>query len=162
MSIKIEFTFDEKQIEQLMQIPELLRLKPAERCLIAMAKPVVERAKALAPSSRVTGTRNKWSAKLKNDAKWQIDSGKHMGSKTVRHNKGARVYIGAKWPNGNKQQFDAKADGRRHILWGRDTGRLRPRPRPHFLQKAYDETKSQQLKAFQDQLAIEIKELRVG
>lgn len=162
MSIKIDFTFDEYQIAKLTQIPELFRLGPAERCLKAMAKPIVDRAKSLAPSSRVTGTRKKWSAKFNKDAKWQIDSGKQMGIKTVRHNNGARVYIGAKWPKGNKQQFDASPKGRRHILWGRDTGRLRPRDNPHFLQKAYDETKSQQLKAFQDQLAIEIKELRLG
>lgn len=162
MSIKIDFTFDEYQIAKLTQIPELLRLGPAERCLKAMAKPIAERAKALAPSSQRSGSRKKWSAKFKNDAKWQVDSGKQMGIKTIRHNKGARVYIGAKWPKGNKQQFDASPKGRRHILWGRDTGRLRPRDNPHFLQKAYDETKSQQLKAFNDQLAIEIKELRLG
>ncbi|NBW22290.1 MAG: hypothetical protein EBR82_81495, partial [Caulobacteraceae bacterium] len=114
MSIKIDFTFDEYQIAKLTQIPELLRLGPAERCLKAMAKPIAERAKSLAPSSRVTGTRKKWSAKFNKDAKWQIDSGKQMGIKTIRHNKGARVYIGAKWPKGNKQQFDASPKGRRH------------------------------------------------
>jgi hypothetical protein len=80
----------------------------------------------------------------------------------VKLSRGAMVFIGAKYPQGNKLQFDSSPKGRRMFFWGRDGGRIRPRPNPHFLQKAYDETKSKQLAAFQAQLEIEMRELKIG
>lgn len=163
MSISIQVSFDEKMVADLLRIPEVLRLGPADRCLSAMCKPIVAKAKALAPSSRRSGSRRKWSQKIKNDPKWSgIDSGKHIGMKVAKHNKGARVFVGAQYPKGNKQQFDASPNGRRVKLWGRDAGRVRLRDNPHFLQKAYDETKGAQIAAFEKQFAIEIKELKLG
>lgn len=162
MSLNVEITFNENMFRQLGRIPEMLRLKPAERCLQAMAKPVIERAKQLAPSSEQSGSRRKWSAKYKGDPKWGISSGQHIGMKTIRNNRATRLYIGAKYPKGNKQQFDASTKGRRVFYWGKDAGKIRQRPNPHWLQKAYDETKSQQVAAFNAQLAKEVKELNLG
>ena len=163
MSLNIQVTFDENMIASLMRIPELLRLGPADRCLGAMAKPVVARAKALAPSSRKSGSRRKWSQKLKGDAKWSgIDSGSHIGAKVAKHNNGARVFIGAQYPKGNKQQFGASPKGRKVFYWGRDAGKVMQRENPYFLQKAYDETKAAQINAFNAQFAKEIKELKIG
>ena len=156
MSLSIEFTIDEALMRQLDRIPELIRLGPMDRCLTALARPVVAKAKQLAPSSRSTGSRRKWSEKLKNDPKWAIDSGKHMSSKVHKGNKVTMVYIGAKCPKGNKQQFWANPKGKRA---GR---KVIQRPDPHFLQKAFDETRSQQVAAFNAQLAKELKELGLG
>lgn len=162
MSLQVEITFNEDMFRQLERIPEMLRLAPGERCLKAMVKPVVARAKQLAPSSQQSGSRKKWSSKLKNDPKWNIDSGRHIGTKTIRNNRATRIYVGAQYPKGNKQQFDASPKGRRVFYWGKDAGKIRQRPNPHWLQKAYDETKSQQLAAFNEQLAKELKELKLG
>ena len=162
MSLTITIDFNEDMITQLEKIPLQLRLGPGERCLRAMSKPVLELAKQLAPSSRESGSRKKWSAKFKNDPKWSVDSRNHLGVKTIKNNRATRIYIGAKYPQGNKQQFDASPKGRRVFYWGRDAGKVRQRPNPHWLQKAYDETKSQQLAAFNEQLAKELKELRLG
>jgi len=57
MTLEIQINFDEAQVEKLLQIPLLMRLAPAERVLKAMAKPVIDRAKSIAPSSRRSGTR---------------------------------------------------------------------------------------------------------
>jgi hypothetical protein len=163
MSLNIKIEFNDAMIAELMRIPDLLRLGPAERCLADMGKVVAQRAKQLAPSSRQTGSRKKWSNKLKNDSRWSgVDSGQHMGVKTVKHNRGARIYIGARYPQGNKQQFDASPKGRRVFYWGKDSGRIKKRPDPHFLEQAYTETQSAQLAAFNKRLEIEIKELRIG
>ncbi len=162
MSLNIAIDFNEDMIRHLEQIPLQLRLAPGERCLKAMAKPVIERAKQIAPSSRESGSRKKWSAKYKNDPKWNNDSGRHIGLKTIKNNRATRIYIGAKYPQGNKQQFDASPKGRRVFYWGRDAGKVRQRPNPHWLQKAFDETRSQQINAFNEQLSKELKELKLG
>ena len=163
MSLNIKIEFNDAMIAELMRIPDLLRLGPAERCLNAMAKPIIAKAKDLAPSSRGSGSRRKWSAKLKNDTQWSsVDSARHMGARAVKHNRGARIYVGAQYPKGNKQQFGSPKKGRRVFYWGKDAGMTLLRPRDHFMQRAYDQTRGEQMSAFNTQLAKEIKELRIG
>jgi hypothetical protein len=162
VSIEINIEFNENMIRSLERIPALLRVDAGDRCLRAMAKPVVERAKQLAPSSRQSGSRKKWSQKLKGDAKWNVDSGRHIAAKVSKLQRGVRVYIGASFPKGNKQQFDASPKGRRMFFWGKDSGRIKQRPNPHFLKKAFDETKSQQIEAFNTQLKAELQEMKLG
>ncbi len=162
MSLKVKVEMDFRALEMLERIPQMLQFAVADKVMPAMAKPVVARAKELAPSSRESGTRKKWSAKYKTNNKWQVDSGRHMSSKTVRYDRGAIVYVGATYPTGNKQQFNSNSErGRREVLWGKSTGRVY-KPKERFIQKAYDETRDAQFRAFEAELINQIKEMRIG
>jgi hypothetical protein len=161
MSLKIEIKFDENELKKLAKIPEFVRYKAADKALKAMAKPVIEKAKSIAPDSRATGTRKKWSRKYKDDSKWQIDSGKNISSKVIKNDSGAVTYIGATFPKGNKQQFNASPDGRKEVFWGRPQGTVY-KPPERFIQKAFDETRSAQQSAFVASLEASMKELNLG
>lgn len=163
MSLDLEIHFDEAQIAKLLNIPLHLRLGPAERVLKAMAKPVVAKAKAIAPSSRRSGTRKKWSAKYKNNASYQNDSGKSIGFVYRKNDRGGYLVIGGLHPQANKQNFDSSDKGRKVKYWGKDAGKVkRIEPKERFMQKAFDETRPQQIAAGNKQLEIELKELNLG
>jgi len=162
MSMKLEIHFDESQIQKLLKIPLYLRLAPAERVLKAMAKPVVQRAKAIAPSSVASGTRRKWSQKYKKNQAWQISSGKHIGIVYRKTERGGYVVIGGKHPEANKLNFSHGKD-RRVFYWGKDAGKtVRIPPSERFMQKALDETRPQQIAEGNKQLEKELKELNLG
>jgi hypothetical protein len=184
MSLKIELKFDESQLKQLEKIPIHVRINAADDCLEAMSKEVLRKAYAYAPRSVSTGTRLKWSKKYSTSAKWRVNSGEHLGSKIKKNNKGALAYIGAKYPKGNKQQFSApKAEQRGHYLWGKPgqtivttsrsgkqytyvrktEGQMLKFPASQrFIQRAFDETKPQQLSAFYKALEKSLQELKLG
>lgn len=159
--IEIDFSFNEQQIEQLVKIPELLRMQPAQRIMKAMAQPVLRRAEILCPDGEQSA--KKQSSKVKASmSKWGR-SKDNFGIKAISHNRGARVYVGGKWPRANKLHFFGhKKGGRDVVYWGRRGGKFRPIEKPHWLQKAYDETKSEQHSVFIEQLTKELKELRIG
>jgi len=162
MSLAIKIEFDEAQLAKLMQIPLLMRLGPSERVLKAMAKPVIEKAKAIAPSSRASGTRKKWSNKYKKNPAYQNDSGKHITSKFLRNNKGGLLIIGGAHPQANKQNYDS-GKPRKVMYWGKDAGKVkRIDPKERFMQRAYDETRGAQISAGNTQLEKELKELKLG
>jgi hypothetical protein len=162
MTIDINITFDESQIQRLLKIPILMRLKPAENVLKAMAKPVIDRAKSIAPSSRRSGTRKKWSRKYKDNPAYQEDSGRHIGRKFIRTGSGGLVIIGGIYPRANKQNYEA-GDKRKIVYWGKKTSKIkRINPKERFMQKAFDETRTQQVTAGNEQLEKEIKELGNG
>ncbi len=162
MTIDIQITFDEAQIQKLLKIPILMRLKPAENVLKAMAKPVIDRAKSIAPSSRRSGTRKKWSRKYKDNPAYQEDSGRYIGRKFIRTGSGGLVIIGGIYPRANKQNYEA-GDKRKIVYWGKKTSKIkRINPKERFMQKAFDETLSQQVTAGNEQLEKEIRELGNG
>jgi hypothetical protein len=159
--IEIDFAFDDSQIEQLTRIPELLRMQPAQRCLKAMAQPVLRRAQVLAPDGTQSAKKQSRTVKAKMSA-WGR-SKDNLGIKAISHNRGARIYVGGKWPRANKLHFFGhKKGGREVVYWGRRSGVFRQIEKPHWLQKAYDETKSEQNSAFIEQLTKELKELKLG
>lgn len=166
MTMKLEINFDESQLAKLMRIPILMRLGPAERILKAMAKPIVARAKAIAPNSRVASnasgpTRDKMSAKTK--AKWPESGKAHIGYVYRKGENGGYLVIGGKSPQANSFNFDASDRGRKVFYWGKDMGRIkRVEPSQRFMQKAFDETKSAQISAGNAQLEKEMKELNLG
>lgn len=156
MTLEIQINFDEAQIEKLLQIPLLMRLGPAERILKAMAKPVIERAKSIAPSSRRSGTRKKWSKKYKNNPNYQEDSGRHIGMKYIKTERGGLMIVGGKYPRANKQNYEA-GDKRKIVYWGKKTSEIkRINPSERFMQKAFDETRTQQVTAGNEQLGKEM------
>jgi hypothetical protein len=161
MSLKIEMKFDEAELKKLARIPEFVRFQAADKALRAMARPVIEKARSIAPSSQATGSRKKWSAKYKTNDKYQIDSGKEIGANVKKASYGSILYVGAKWPTGNKQQFNASPNGRKEVFWGRPQGTIY-KPPERFMQKAFDETRSQQISAFASSLESSMKELNLG
>jgi hypothetical protein len=159
MDIKI--TFDESQLAKLIKIPVLMRLGPAERILKAMAKPIVVRAKAIAPDSRTSGTRELMSAKTK--AKWPESGKTHIRMIYRKGDGGGYLVIGANDPLGNSLNFDSSNKGRKVFYWGKDSGKIkRVEPSQRFMQKAFDETRSAQVSAGNAQLEKEMKELNLG
>lgn len=176
MSLKIEINFDESQLAKIMQIPLLMRLGPSERVLKAMAKPVMEKAKTIAPRStssrpmmmrdlrtnRQKEGKNKTQKFIGRAANSVDDSHKHIGVKFLKNNRGGLLIIGGKWPKANKQNYDA-GKSRKVFYWGRDAGiTKRIEPKDRFMQKAYDETRSSQISAGNAQLEKELKELKIG
>ena len=157
----LTITFDESQLAKLMKIPLLMRLGPAERILKAMAKPIVVRAKAIAPDSRTSGTREKMSANTK--AKWPESAKNHIRMIYRKGDGGGYLVIGANDPLGNSLNFDSSNKGRKVFYWGVDSGKIkRVEPSQRFMQKAFDETKSAQISAGNAQLEKEMKELKIG
>lgn len=101
MATTIEINYD--LIKAVGEIPITLRNGPLGKCLGAYGKPIANAASTLARSSRESGSRRKWSKKLRNNAAYQNDSKDHFGVKVLRN--GLGVYVGATFPKGNKQQF---------------------------------------------------------
>jgi hypothetical protein len=163
MSVELKIEFNEKQLAQLLKIPVLLRLGPAERTLKAMAKPVVTRAKQIAPSSRKTGTDKKRSKKAKSI--WaQNEAKNNIGMVYRKGENGGYLVIGGKSPNANSLNFLSGKQGWRHVLWNKRTMLQRKyiAPADRFMQKALDETRSAQESAGFKQLEKELKELKIG
>jgi hypothetical protein len=171
MSLTLESSFDEAMLAKIMQIPLLMRLGPSERVLKAMSKPVVEKAKAIAPNSKVAKgkegpTRDKW-GKNKTEhfdpATWAaVSSGRHIKTRYLKNNRGGVLIIGGEHPKANKLNFEAGTQ-RKVFYWGVDSGKVkRINPSERFMQRAYDETKAAQQSAGYAQLEKEIKELKLG
>jgi hypothetical protein len=163
MSIEIQINM--QLVQALEAIDIRLRSGPLDRCLKAFGKPIADYAKTIAPSSRESGTRKKWSAKYKKNAEYQNDSRKHFSVKVLRSSVG--VVIGATWTLGNKQQFvHPKRRGdtyKRHVLWGKREGSPLRFPRDEQpATKAFAVMQSTAESAFKAQLEKEIKELRLG
>jgi hypothetical protein len=164
MSIEIQINMD--LVRALEAIDIRLRSGPLDRCLKAYGQPIADYAKTIAPRSRSTGTRKKWSAKYKKNAAYQNDSGDNFGVKVLKSAVG--VVIGAKYPRGNKQQFvhPSKRGGtyRKHILWGKkeaDKPLRFPRDEQPIV-KAVRTMQSAAEAAFRTQLEKEMKELKLG
>jgi hypothetical protein len=180
----VEIKINEKLLRQLDQIPVLLRQGPLDRCLKAFGQPIKERAKTLAPSSRESGSRLKWSRRFKDNQAFQNDSGKEMGVKVLKS--GIGVIVGATHPKGNKQQFGSprkKGDSYQRNFWGKagqqvqktskrgrvfvvvrktkaKTATFPVKDRP--VARAYDQQKASAESAFLAQLNKEIKGLNLG
>ena len=161
MSVEIKINME--LIKALEEIPIRLRSGPLGACLKAYGQPIADYAKTIAPSSRQSGTRLKWTSKYKKNAAYQNDSGKHFGVKPLKS--GIGVIVGADYPKGNKQQFvhpSKKGDSYQHVLWKKKTVTIRyPRSQQPIV-KALRAMQSQAEAAFLSQLQKEIKELRLG
>ena len=164
--LKIEI--DPKALAALENIPAMFIFKVADVAMKAAAKPVIDKAKSIAPSSRQSygtngPTRKKWSRKYKTNAAYQNDSGKEIGVKVLKSSRGAIAYVGAKYPLGNKQQFNdsGSGKGRRVVYWGKPQGTIYRR-KERFLQRAYDETRNEQTTAFIAAAEAEVAKVNFG
>lgn len=168
MTIELKIEFDEQQLAKLRRIPILLRLGPAERTLKAMAKPVLDRAKALVPNSRKPSPKDgipshdKQSAKAK--ARWPEQGKNNLGFVFRKGESGGYLVIGAKSPKGNTLNFDSSDKGREVRYWlNPNPGRIkRVEPSQRFMQRAFDQTRQAQISAGFNQLEKELRELNLG
>jgi hypothetical protein len=164
----IQFKLDNTQLEKLSKIPIFVRQAVIDKAMPAMAKPIMEKAKDIAPKSLQTETRNKWSKNKKNPPTknfnyktWKKDqSADYMGYRTYKNPDGVGLKVGSKGPKGNKQRFNqGKNHQRRVVYWGKPQG-FTYRPKERFMQRAYDETIPQQLTAFETALRRAMETLR--
>jgi len=182
MSVNIEI--NQALIKAVEDIPLTLRNGPLGRCLEAFGRPIAKQAGSIARSSRATGSRKKWSKRFKNNAAFQNDSKQHFSHKVGRS--GIVVWVGATYPNGNKQQFVMpvrRGDTYTRYHWGKPgqtitttsrkgtvytrTANSKPTTARFPIQeratvKAFDRTRQAAESAFLQQLNKEIKELRLG
>jgi len=164
MSIEIQINMD--LVRALEAIDIRLRSGPLDRCLKAYGQPIADYAETIAPSSQQTGSRKKWSNKYKKYAEYQNDSRDNFGVKVLKYSVG--VIVGAKWKQGNKQQFVhpfKKGDSyRKHVLWGKKEAD-RPLRFPRDKQPMVEAVRTMQSAAeaaFRTQLEKEMKELKLG
>lgn len=162
--MSVEITINEELIKALESISITLRSGPLDRCLKAFGEPIARYAETIAPRSKSTGSRNKWSSKYKKNAAYQNDSGDNFGVKVLKSAVG--VIVGAKYPKGNKQQFvhpSRKGNSyKRHVLWGKKVQSIRFQRSEQPAMKAFKAQQSAAEAAFRAQLEKEIKELKLG
>lgn len=178
MSFEIVLDLPESWKKQLDSINDLYRYKALDSACRAFAKPVVAKMKAEAPSSRRSGTRAKWGKKetfikppsesMFNPSQWaKDDSGKNISFRISKRSRSALLFIGPAWPKGNKLQFndprddDGNPTSKKHILWGKDTGRTW-RVGYRWQQKAYDESAPTAIAAWAAKLKQEIEGAKLG
>lgn len=114
---------------------------PTDKAVRAAGAIVRDRAKALAPDSKRTGSRAKQSAKAKRI--WTGKLRRLVRSRIRRYPKHSVAIIGPKNPEGNMAHF-MKEQGRRHVLWGKATRVQQYRVARNWITQAFDETRTQQ------------------
>lgn len=127
-------------------VPQLERMGVADKAVRAGGRPIVKRARQLAPRSSRTGTSKKRSKNQRTAADWDYPLWKTIKQVVRKYNTNAASVIGPEWPKGNKAYFNTSPKGRRKFLWGRDTGEVVPQIR-NWIVQAFDETRTEQLNA---------------
>ena len=148
MNIKV--VIDEqsfRQAERLLgRLEGDIRRKVVPPALRAAARVSVTKMKQLAPDSRVTGTRRKWSASLRDKRVGTKQHKRTIGVSTVRkYGHVTAIYAGPIHPAGNL--INAIGHPHKQMLWGRDSGRTVPANL--YVKDAGEQTKSQQQAAFE-------------
>jgi hypothetical protein len=150
IDIKHNLPSDKELARMFDAVPILDRHKVADKVLKAGAKPVVKRARQLAPRS-TQADRDKRSDKQRGAADWDYPLWKTIAHVVRKYRTGGFAAIGPRWPKGNKAYFNTSPKGRRQVLWGKPTGRTLPQIR-NWIVQAFDETKGQQLGAMKAKL----------
>ena len=141
-------------------VPILQRHKVADQTVRAGARPIVTKARQLAPRGDRTGTSKKRSKTQKKkfgiydenkDQNRHIPLWKTISMVVRKYAVNASAIVGPKWPEGNKAYFNTGPGGRRQVLWGKVTGVTVPQIR-NWIVQAFDETKPQQLSAMKKKL----------
>lgn len=174
----IDLRFDlptDKELDAMFDaVPVLERHRVADQVVRAGARPIITRARQLAPRSSRTGSKKKWSANMYAGT---AKSGSRSASekplwKTIKQvvRKGKRAgaisVVGPEWPEGNKAYFNTSPNGNVGRHWGIEgqkypkknggfhtAGPAKARPQiRNWIVQAFDETKPQQLDAMKKKL----------
>lgn len=156
--IKIDLPSDAELVRMFNAVPQLERHDVMGATTAAGAKVVSAKARELAPRS-TERDRNKRSAKQKASANWNTQLHTTIAVVTRRGNTRAFSIVGPKHPDGNKVWFNFSRKGsRKHILWGRDTGRVYTN-KTNFIKRAFDETRDAQLAAMKAALTKKVADM---
>lgn len=159
VDVRIDMPSDAELSRMFDAVPLLDRHQVFDKVLRAGARPVVTRAKQLAPRSSKTGSKDKWSKKMLVDGgaggtprgKAETPLWKTIALVVRKYMKGGVSVVGPKWPEGNKAYFNTGPSGRRQFLWGRNTGVVVAQIR-NWIVQAFEETKPLQLSAMKKKL----------
>ena len=126
-----------------------LRNKIIPPALRAAARPAVARMKQLAPDSKATGSRARWSRKVRILRATTKQHRKTIGVSTVRkYGKVTAIYAGPIHPAGNL--INVIGHDHKQVLWGRETGNVIKANT--YVIKAGEQTKRQQQAVFEAQV----------
>lgn len=158
LDIKMSLPTDAELAAMFDAVPMLKRHDVMGATTTAGAKVIVQRAKQLAPRGN-DEDRKKRSATQKAAANWNIRLHTTIAQVTRKGNTRAFSIVGPRHPIGNKAYLNSPKNGsRRHVLWGRDGGRVKTAIR-NWIVQAFDETRSQQLSAMKAALAKKVSEM---
>lgn len=166
VDIKMDIPSDAELKRMFDAVPLLHRHQVFDKTLRAGSRPVVTRAKQLAPRSSATGTTDKWSAKMLVDggtggtprSKGETPLWKTIAQVVRKYTTAGVAVVGPKWPEGNKAYFNTGPNGRRQFFWGTDTGLVVAQIR-NWIVQAFDETKAAQLSAMKKKLQQLMREI---
>ena len=145
-------------------VPMLQKYNVGDKVIRAGAKPVVARARALAPKSSATGSTKKRSKKQQADADWNFPLWKSINYVVRKYQKHTEGVIGPEYPKGNDAYFNTSPKGRVRKLWGKVPGpdsklsAIAPQVR-NWIAQAFDETKSQQVEVMKSKLTVLLDEM---
>lgn len=123
-----------------------LRRKVVPPALRAAARVSVAKMKQLAPDSKKTGSRNRWSKSVRISRVTTKQHRKTLGVSTVRkYGQVVAIYAGPIHPAGNL--INVIGHPHKQMLWGRDSGKTVPANL--YVIEAGEQTKRQQQAAFE-------------
>lgn len=122
---------------------------PMDRAVRKASTIVARRARQLAPSSKLTGsrklqsktTKTKWETNIDGTAKNPLRE--QIKTKLVKYPTASHGIIGPSSPKGNQAHF-GQTKSRRHVLWGKSSLVTGYRIARDWIVQAFDETKSLQ------------------
>ena len=171
IDIKHNLPSDSELARMFDAVPILDRHKVADKVLKAGAKPVVKRARQLAPRS-TQADRDKRSDSQRGAADWDYPLWKTIDHVVRKYRTGGFAAIGPRWPKGNKAYFNTSPRGNKGSLWGTSGKQYRRRSSRsastysdytapaakrrvqirNWIVQAFDEIKGQQLGAMKAKL----------
>jgi hypothetical protein len=150
MGIKLNLPSDADLNKRFDAVPILERHKVGDKVIREGTKPVVKRARELAPRDRV-GNSKKRSKNQKESANWTIPLWRTIAQVVRKYDVRTTGVVGPKWPDGNKAYFNTSPAGRRVWYWGKNTGKVAAQIR-NWIVDAFEQTRSQQLDAMKQKL----------
>jgi len=156
--VRVEITGDKEVLALLDRLPKLVvgAGGPLDRAVTAACKIVANKAKQLAPDSKANpkgDSRKKQSKKSKSI--WSKKLKTTIRQKVIKYDTATWGVVGPKNPEGNMAHF-MQEKPRRHVLWGKTTAVQQFRDERNWINKAFDETKTEQLAAVKASLTEDI------
>lgn len=166
LDIRIDMPTDAELERMFHAVSVLDRYQVFDKTLRAGSRPVVARARQLAPRSSATGTTDKWSRKMLVDggtggaprSRGETPLWKTIALVIRKYTRAGVSVVGPKWPEGNKAYFNTGPSGRRQFFWGDDTGLVVAQIR-NWIVQAFDETRALQLAAMKKKLQQLMREI---
>lgn len=171
LEIKFDLPTDRELERMLNLVPKFDRYKVLDQAVSVAGTPILRRAQQLAPDGNakrqwskrraqpqregrpgpmtIPWAGKRWKPEKGTDAgdtpfRWKTPLKKTVSKRVKKYTSSAVVLVGPRRPEGNKVFFNAGPNGRQQWLWGRKQSKT-IRAIEHFVKKAFDETKREQL-----------------